>query len=71
MRFLFDCGVLDAECLAEVEVQADEIAGYRFAPLPEALGLLSGPLRRRVRAGAGAKRCLYLEDGRSVGGVAR
>jgi 8-oxo-dGTP pyrophosphatase MutT (NUDIX family) len=71
VRFLFDCGVLDAECLAEVEVQADEIAGYRFAPLPEALGLLSGPLRRRVRAGAGAKRCLYLEDGRSVGGVAR
>jgi ADP-ribose pyrophosphatase YjhB (NUDIX family) len=47
VRFLFDCGVLDAE----------------------ALELLSGPLRRRVRAALRGRRCQYLEDGRPVGGV--
>ena len=52
MRFLFDCGVLDAERLRRVEVQVDEIAEFRFAPAPEALKLLSGPLRRRVACGA-------------------
>jgi ADP-ribose pyrophosphatase YjhB (NUDIX family) len=71
VRFLFDCGVLDAARLHSLEVQADEIAEFSFAPLREALGLLSGPLRRRVRAGAGAKRCRYLEDGRCVEGLSR
>jgi 8-oxo-dGTP pyrophosphatase MutT (NUDIX family) len=69
MRFLFDCGVLDAEKLRRVVVQEDEIAEYRFVPVAEALELLSGPLRRRVRAGIGARRCRYLEDGRPVRGV--
>ncbi len=69
MRFLFDCGVLDAEKLRRVEVQAEEIAEYRFVPVAEALELLSGPLRRRVRAAIGARKCQYLEDGRPVSGV--
>jgi len=69
MRYLFDCGELDDEQLGRVEVQPGEIAEYRFLPLAEALELLSGPLRRRVRAGAGAERCRYLEDGRAVKGV--
>ncbi len=69
MRFLFDCGVLDAERLRRVEVQVDEIAEFRFAPAPEALKLLSGPLRRRVRAALGGRKCVYLEDGRPVSGV--
>jgi 8-oxo-dGTP pyrophosphatase MutT (NUDIX family) len=69
MRFLFDCGVLDAEKLRRVVVQEDEIAEYRFVPVAEAFELLSGPLRRRVRAGIGARRCRYLEDGRPVRGV--
>ena len=30
MRFLFDCGVLDAERLRRVEVQVDEIAEFPF-----------------------------------------
>lgn len=70
VRLLFDCGVIDAEHLDRVEVQAEEISEYRFATMTEALELLSGPLRRRVRASAGAKRCVYLEDGRPVAGVA-
>ncbi|MGO9581367.1 MAG: NUDIX domain-containing protein [Acidimicrobiales bacterium] len=69
MRFLFDCGVLDAEQLGQLEVQPGEIAEYRFLPVDEALELLSGPLRRRVRAGVGAKECQYLEDGRPAAGV--
>jgi 8-oxo-dGTP diphosphatase len=69
MRFLFDCGVLDAERLRRVEVQVDEIAEFRFAPAPEALKLLSGPLRRRVRAALGGRKCVYLEDGRPLSGV--
>ncbi|MGA3353369.1 MAG: NUDIX hydrolase [Acidimicrobiales bacterium] len=71
VRFLFDCGVLDTERLSRVAPQPGEISEYRFAPLAEALELLSGPLRRRVRAGVGAKRCRYLEDGRRVADVAK
>ncbi len=55
--------------LRRVEVQAEEIAEYRFVPVAEALELLSGPLRRRVRAAIGARKCQYLEDGRPVSGV--
>jgi ADP-ribose pyrophosphatase YjhB (NUDIX family) len=69
MRFLFDCGVVGRERLSRLEVQVEEISEYRFATMNEALELLSGPLRRRVRAVAGAERCLYLEDGRPVAGV--
>jgi ADP-ribose pyrophosphatase YjhB (NUDIX family) len=71
MRFLFDCGVLGDEQLGQVAVQAEEIAEHRFVPVAEALELLSTPLRRRVRAAAGAKRCRYLEDGRPVQGVSK
>ena len=39
MRFLFDCGVLDAENLRQVEVQAGEIAEFGFVPIAEALEL--------------------------------
>jgi ADP-ribose pyrophosphatase YjhB (NUDIX family) len=69
MRFLFDCGTFDAEQLSRLAVQAEEIAEYRFVPVAEALELLSGPLRRRVRAALGKRKCRYLEDGRRVGGV--
>jgi len=69
LRFLFDCGVLAPEQLGRLEVQREEIAEYRFAPVAEALELLSGPLRRRVRAAIEADKCQYLEDGRPVSGV--
>ena len=69
MRFLFDCGVLDAENLSHVRAQAEEIAEFGFVPVDEALELLSGPLRRRVRAALSTRRCQYLEDGKPVSGV--
>ena len=69
MRFLFDCGALDDEALAGIVVQPDEISEYRLAEMADALDLLSGPLRRRVRAGAGAAHTVYLEDGRRVDAV--
>jgi 8-oxo-dGTP diphosphatase len=50
-------------------VQPEEISEYRFAALPEALELLRGPIRRRVRAATGGKRLVYLEDGRPVPAV--
>jgi 8-oxo-dGTP pyrophosphatase MutT (NUDIX family) len=71
VRFLFDCGVVATERLRRVEVQVDEIAEYRFVPVAEALKLLSGPLRRRVRAAVGARDCQYLEEGRPVSGVGK
>jgi 8-oxo-dGTP pyrophosphatase MutT (NUDIX family) len=71
IRFLFDCGAIGDEQAAQIALQEEEISAYRFARLDEALELLSGPLRRRVRAAAGAKRCRYLEDGRPVTGVLR
>jgi len=69
MRFLFDCGVPDAAGLRRVEVQPEEISEFRFVPVAEALGLLSGPIRRRVRSAVGGRTCQYLEDGRPVAGV--
>jgi ADP-ribose pyrophosphatase YjhB (NUDIX family) len=66
IRLLFDCGVLDEEELRRVEVQPEEISEFRFLPIDEALELLSGPLRRRVRAAVRSRKCRYLEDGRPV-----
>jgi len=64
IRFLFDCGALDDDTLAGIVVQADEISEYRLEELDRALELLSGPLRRRVRAGLEVIGTAYLEEGR-------
>jgi 8-oxo-dGTP diphosphatase len=69
IRFLFDCGQVSDQTLAGIVLQAEEISGYRLEALPDALGLLRGPIRRRVRAAAGRKRLVYLENGRRVPGV--
>lgn len=69
MRFLFDCGTFSDASLGAVVLQESEISDHRLAPLDEALDLLSGPLRRRISESAGAKRCVYLENGRPVAGV--
>jgi 8-oxo-dGTP pyrophosphatase MutT (NUDIX family) len=69
MRFLFDCGAFANEELSAIKLQEEEILEHRFVELDEAFSLLSGPLRRRVRAAAGRKRCIYLEEGRKVDGV--
>jgi 8-oxo-dGTP diphosphatase len=71
VRFLFDCATFSDEHLKMIVLQAEEIDDYRLAEMDEALALLSGPLRRRVSKAAGAKRCLYLENGRRVPGVGR
>jgi ADP-ribose pyrophosphatase YjhB (NUDIX family) len=70
LRFLFDCGPFSDEQLAAITLQDAEIEEHRFAELSKATTLLSGPLRRRVSAGVGAERCVYLEDGRAVAGIA-
>jgi len=64
IRFLFDCGALDDETLAGIVVQEDEISDYRLEDVDRALELLSGPLRRRVRAGIEVVGTAYLEEGR-------
>jgi 8-oxo-dGTP diphosphatase len=69
VRFLFDCGAFDATQLRAIVLDGSEIEAHRFVDLPEALELLSGPLRRRVSAVAGETQCLYLEEGRPVPGV--
>jgi 8-oxo-dGTP diphosphatase len=69
MRFLFDCGALDDATLATIVVQEEEIAEYRLEEVGRALDLLSGPVRRRVRAGVGSTCTVYLEDGRPVPAV--
>ena len=71
VRFLFDCGAFSDKRLQAIRLQADEIDEHRLAEMDEALALLSGPLRRRVSKAAGAKRCIYLENGRLVPGVSR
>jgi 8-oxo-dGTP diphosphatase len=69
IRFLFDCGPVGEPDLAGIVVQPEEISEYRLAALPDALSLLRGPIRRRVRAAVGRKGLVYLEDGRPVPGV--
>lgn len=70
VRFLFDCGAVTDEQIAAIRLQDAEIEAHRFVELSEATTLLSGPLRRRVSAGVGANRCVYLENGRPVPGLA-
>ena len=70
VRFLFDCGAFSDLRLNAISLQEEEIVDCRLASLAEALQLLSGPLRRRVSATAGTNRCVYLENGRHVAGVA-
>jgi 8-oxo-dGTP diphosphatase len=69
MRFLFDCGVFDDAVLDMVVIQPAEIAESRVLPLEAALPLLSGPVRRRVRAACESKQVRYLEDGLPVEGI--
>ncbi len=69
IRYLFDCGRLDEAALGEIVLQSEEISEFRFVRLGEALTLLRGPIRRRVRAARGAKSAVYLEDGRRVAGI--
>jgi 8-oxo-dGTP diphosphatase len=66
IRFLFDCGRLSDEALAAVKLQPEEISESRLVPLPKALTLLRGPIRRRVRAATSGRGLVYLEDGRPV-----
>ncbi len=66
VRFLFDCGAFHDEQLAEITIDHAEIDEHRFAELADATALLSGPVRRRVLASVGRKRCVYLEGGRRV-----
>lgn len=65
MRFLFDCGVIGDDELAAITLQEEELSEYRLAEVPEALEILSGPLRRRVSEAlkVGPGECVYLEDG--------
>jgi 8-oxo-dGTP diphosphatase len=66
VRFLFDCGRVSDQALAGLVLQPEEISESRLAPLADALVLLRGPIRRRVRAATGGRRLVYLEDGRPV-----
>src|SRR5215469_4473180 len=75
IRFLFDCGQLDARALQSITLQRDELADHRLVPVADALVLLRKPIRRRVRAavrrsGTARRRgTIYLEDGRPVSAV--
>jgi 8-oxo-dGTP diphosphatase len=70
LRILFDCGALLDSELAAITLQAEELSEHRLARLPDALAVLRGPIRRRVRAASAAKQAVYLEDGRPVKQVA-
>jgi len=66
IRFLFDCGKVSDKALGGLVLQPEEISESRLAPLADALAVLRGPIRRRVRAATGSHRLVYLEDGRPV-----
>ena len=50
LKFLYDGGTLSSEQIAAINLQNDELLEYRFAPIPEALGLLSPSLQKSVPA---------------------
>ena len=50
VRFLFHCGALDDGALTDITLQPEEVSEHRLAPVPKALKLLRGPIRRRVSA---------------------
>ena len=64
IRYLFDCGQLTDEALANMKLQLEEISDSRLVPLPEAFTLLRKPIRRRVEAAT--QGLVYLENGRPV-----
>jgi 8-oxo-dGTP diphosphatase len=66
MRFLFDCGAFSDETLGAIDLQHAELSEYRFADMADAIQLLSGPLRRRVRSAIGTAGAVYLEDGLAI-----
>ena len=70
IRFLFRCGAFDDDSLAGLTLQPEEISAYQLAALDDALPLLRGPIRRRVRATTAGRGLTYLEDGRRVPAVA-
>jgi len=69
IRFLFDCGVVDADRRETLVLQDGEIGDARWATPDEADDLLSGPVGRRVARALLADGTIYLEDGRPVPGV--
>jgi 8-oxo-dGTP diphosphatase len=69
VRFLFHCGTFGRADFAALRLQEEEIEEHRLAELEEALGLLSGPLRRRVSQSVGREGCVYLEEGQPVPAV--
>ncbi|QGF23187.1 NUDIX domain-containing protein [Raineyella fluvialis] len=69
LRFLFHCGALSEERVADIAIDPREVAEYRFVPVEEGLELLRKPVRRRVRRALVARRCVYLENGRPVTGI--
>ena len=66
IRFLFDCGRVGDAVLAGLKLQPEEISESRLVPLPDALALLRGPIRRRVQAATEGQGLIYLENGRPV-----
>ena len=66
IRFLFDCGPVSDAAMADLKLQPEEISEFRLVPLPDALTLLRGPIRRRVRAATKGRGLVYLEHGRPV-----
>lgn len=61
IRYLFDCGQVADEALADVKLQPEEISDSRLVPLTEAFTLLRGPISRRVQSATQGH--FYLEDG--------
>ena len=61
IRYLFDCGQVADEALADVKLQPEEISDSRLVPLTEAFTLLRGPISRRVQSATEGH--FYLEDG--------
>ncbi len=70
IKVIFDGGVLTPSEICKIRTPADELYGYSFQSLEDALGLVTPEMARRLDASLAALRCgstVYLEDGYLIG----
>ncbi|HEU5318672.1 MAG TPA: NUDIX hydrolase [Chloroflexota bacterium] len=70
LQYIFDGGVLDEDAIGRITLPPAELSAFRFAPVDEAIALLTPRLARRVPhalAALAAGSATYLEDGAPPG----
>lgn len=63
LQIIFDCGIISEKLIKLIKIDNDEIIDFKFLPIGEALGFLSNPIVRRLKAYFKDNKAIYLKDG--------